>query len=474
MPQFAPLSRLLSRFAADRRGAVAVAFVAGLAPVVVAVGVAIEYHRMSAAKAELQLALDAASLETATHIAAQVRNGVTPNNGDVTAKFTAAMQARAAGQALLSAGASLSSLSARQTVASGLITVAANAEARVPASLGSLIAIQNYTVHARARVSQSAAPYMNVSLVLDVSPSMAVAATPAEISRLATITAPMAGGACAFACHDLYYGVNYYTVARNNGVRLRIDVMKTAAIDFVNAVAARNLGPGQVSFTTYQFGALASLVTPQTTNTATVTGAIGALDFHRMSQIAPTLPAPAPTYLAAGASSEHYADTDYARLFSTLNASVPANGTGASASDRQQLVIIVTDGVAHTAVPNMSSVSATYDYRSLAPGQLPTAAYGNSMGRLTAPIDPAVCSTLKQRGVRVAVLNTPYYRMPPSLESAYESLIQTNAPPDIVTAKLKACASSLDLYAEAADAADIYPALLSLYRVGATVARLER
>lgn len=465
---------LAAGLVADRRGAVAVTFAAMLTPMVISVGVAVEYSRASTARSELQQALDAASLDIATLIAASLRNGVPMSDADVSAKFTAAMQVRTAGQTLQRAGATVSDMTARQTVAAGTIRLDASAAASVPAGVGALLAMQSYAVHASARVSQSVAPFMNVSLALDVSPSMAVAATPAEISRFATITAPTAGGACAFACHDTYYGVNYYDIARNNGVRLRIDVMKTAAIDFANAVAARNLGPGQVSFTTYRFGAAASLVTPQTTTVGTATSAISGLDFDKMSQVAPTLPSPAPTYLANGASAEHFPDTDYTRLFSMLNTSVPANGSGASAADRQQLVIIITDGVAHTPVPLNTYTSATYDYRSLPPGVQPSAAYGNSMGRLTAPIDPAVCSALKQRGVRVAVLNTPYYRMPPGLENAYAQLIETNAPPDIVTDKLKACASSLDLYAEAPDAADIYPALLSLYRVGATVARLER
>jgi len=155
--------------------------------------------------------------------------------------------------------------------------------------------------------SGSAAPvYANISLVLDVSPSMAIAATPGDITNLDALTLAQTGTGCSFACHDIDPNPNgtpntssysNYQIARNGGVTLRIDTVKSAAQALTNYVSNASTA-GRYSMGLYTMSSLLTTIVPPTTNFSSVSSAIAAVDFDTMSTLVYTLPAPAPANIA--------------------------------------------------------------------------------------------------------------------------------------------------------------------------------
>ena len=88
--------------------------------------------------------------------------------------------------------------------------------------------------------------------------------------------------------------------------------------------------------------------------------------------------------------------------------------------------------------------------------------------RVQAPIDPTLCDNLKSRGVKIAVLYTPYLRL------TNNSYYMANIDPFItqVPVKLKACASPGLYYT--ADSAGISAAMNQMFQDALRAARLTQ
>jgi hypothetical protein len=300
--------------------------------------------------------------------------------------------------------------------------------------------------------SQTTGPtYGNVSLVLDVSPSMALAATVAGMSSLESLTLAQTGTACAFACHDIESGsVSNYSIARANNIPLRMDVVTSAAQAFANFVTTATVVPGQYTVGLYTMSSsLQTLVAPTATVSA-VSTAVGNVDFDTMSVLFSSLPTPAAANVASGDSLTHYADTDFGASLATLNTLIPASGTGTSASSPQQLVILITDGLYDTGVPDNSAISATFTYPSAT-----NFSSGDNEGKYTRPFDPTLCNTLKQNGAKVGVVYVTYVPEPTDPNGFYQAMVATNAPPAALVSQLQACASSPNLFYQASSLATI-------------------
>ena len=113
--------------------------------------------------------------------------------------------------------------------------------------------------------SASGAPNINFYLLLDNSPSMAIAGTPAGITTMVNNTSSQGG--CAFACHETDpagenplgnpHGEDNYALARNLGVTLRIDLMAQAAANLMSTAQtteAANNNTYKVAIYTFDTG----------------------------------------------------------------------------------------------------------------------------------------------------------------------------------------------------------------------------
>jgi len=105
-----------------------------------------------------------------------------------------------------------------------------------------------------------------------------------------------------------------------------------------------------------------------------------------------------------------------------------------------------------------SAVSASYNYPSI-----PNFSSGNADGKLTSPIDPSLCASLKQSGVTVAILYVTYLTDSTDVTGLYQTLVQTNAPPSALVSNLTQCASSPNLFYQANDLPSITLGLTTLF-----------
>src|SRR6187402_1544258 len=173
------LHRVVLRFARDRKANVAIIFALMLVPIIFLLGMALDYTLALRQREQLNAAADAAAI-TAT------------------------------AAAVFATKANLPGLAAIPTptvnvVDSGLartITVSYTAQSvnNFPGVLGK----QTWQVGGSATARASSAPNMNFFLLLDDSPSMAIAATQTDITNMinATKNQPSGSKNCAFACHE--------------------------------------------------------------------------------------------------------------------------------------------------------------------------------------------------------------------------------------------------------------------------------
>ena len=96
------------------------------------------------------------------------------------------------------------------------------------------------TVKGNATAEHGFPKYIDFYLALDVSQSMGLAATEADMARLRALTFIASKGveSCEFACH-LGGFRDYWKVAHDNGVSLRIDILRESVVDMASSAKAK-------------------------------------------------------------------------------------------------------------------------------------------------------------------------------------------------------------------------------------------
>jgi hypothetical protein len=220
--------------------------------------------------------------------------------------------------------------------------------------------------------------YIDFYLLLDNSPSMGVAATPADVATMVNATS-----GCAFACHDLNDPNNYYNLAKTLGVTTRIDVLRQATANLMDTAGATQTYSSQFRMAIYDFGATSA------------TYGLRAL-FALSSSLSSAKTAAANIDLMGvyGNNDIYTADKDtqFTNIFPAINTIISTPGNGTSGSP-QKFLFFVSDGVADE--PNTSCLKPK-----------------SGTDRCQSPIDPSLCTTLKNRGIKIAVLYTTYLALP--------------------------------------------------------------
>jgi Flp pilus assembly protein TadG len=156
-------ARLRSRcrgFAEDRRGASAVILAICFVPLILMIGVSIDYGRALLAKSQVQQALD----ETALLLA---KSAPVETTAQLQTQADASMAAELNGQSI----AGLTTTVSYQ--AGGSPTVHVTASGYVPTTIGAMLGINQLNVSDSATVTMGGGPRLRVSLVLDNTGSMA-------------------------------------------------------------------------------------------------------------------------------------------------------------------------------------------------------------------------------------------------------------------------------------------------------------
>lgn len=432
----------IGRFRKDRSGNVAVIFTLALLPILSAIGVAVDYSRATQIRSKLQAAIDAASVgSVARKSPAFIAAGTMAGDGDI-AEGVADARAIFDGNMSGEAGYTLNSVTPTVTKAGMLVTSTVTFSADVPTIFLGVMNKSKMTVTGSSTAVTKMPQYIDFYLLLDNSPSMGVGATPADVTKMVNNTSDK----CAFACHDVNDNNNYYKKAKALGVTTRIDVLRTATQQLMDTAAATQTYSNQFRMAIYDFGKSASTAGLRTlfalsSSLTSAKTAAGNIDLMTVK----------------GQNENNDQDTQYTNLFPAMNSAITDPGTGASGSPLKYL-FFVSDGVADE-----------YNPSCLKP---------KSGNRCQSPINPALCTTIKNRGIKIAVLYTTYLDLPTN--NWYNSWIKPfNAGPydpasvnSEIAKKMEECASP-GFYFEVTPTQGISEAMTVLFQRAVSDARIS-
>jgi hypothetical protein len=374
-------------------------------------------------------------------------------------------------------------------------TVTVSANATINSSFNSVFE-NTIPVSVSATANGPTNPNIDFYLLLDSSPSMAIAATQAGINTMVANTqgqcdsAPYGGAncGCAFACHEShpanesyyipvgtgspactgptqieggtgsppsldmggesqsvsrssrYYSTNFtncsvsgtgnpsgednYALARALGVTLRIDNLATATQNLMSTAKSTmtsNSASYRVAIYTFDvaFNTI-QLLTSSMSTAETSAANIAQLQVYSNN------------YLTSSNDNSD-ADTNYDNAMTNINTTIPApgNGTNATGDTPQEVLFFVTDGVEDETVNGSRQQSL---------------------------MSTSWCNTIKNRGIRIAVLYTTYYPLPTNgWYNDYISPFQSS-----IAANMQSCASP-GLFFQVDTGGDISAAMTALF-----------
>jgi Flp pilus assembly protein TadG len=440
------LSGVFKAFARDKGGNVAMILAIASIPTLGAVGAGIDYSIAYRARSKLQAVADAAALVAVS----KVELPLTASTAQTDAQNFFNAQAATLGLAA-------STLSVNVTDNSGTRTAVISFTGSTPTNILGVMGFSTIPFSSTSTAQNSLPIYIDFYLLLDNTPSMGLAATQTDITNLQTLTAGGEEGTCAFACHNTYtpsnHSVldptgNYYYIAKNNNVTLRIDVVRQATQALMDTATNTEVVSNQFRMAIYTFGS--DCTSPGLTTIQSLTSSLSTAKTAASSVDLMTIPY-----------QNYNSDqcTDFDSVFTAMNSTVPSSGTGTSASP-QKFVFFVSDGVADANYPS-SCTKAT--------------AGG---GRCQEPFNVTNCTALKGRGVQIAVLYTTYQQV--TSNSWYMSWIDpfnqgpfAPSPNSQIAQNMQSCASS-GYYFEVGPNQGISDAMNALFKKAVAQARLTR
>jgi Flp pilus assembly protein TadG len=466
------LARLRSRltaFAAAERGNVAIIFGFCMIPMIGLVGAGVDYSRAARIQTVMQAAADAAALGSI----AQASPGYTyalsmPSNGPVPIAQTQAGNIFN-GEIDGRNGFTVTNFSSVVTKTNWQLTSTIQVTATVPTVLMQILGWDHMTVNGSSTAANGLPAFMDFYLLLDNTPSMGLPATQTDINTLVNGTKQYAstnGLGCAFACHDIGTNQsnpsnsafdNFYATAKNLGITKRIDVLASATAQMMSMATNSEIVNSQFRVAIYTFGTWGSTTPPSD------------VAKQLSNNYAPNQVIGLTTNLSAAATAASQIDlmtvnknnenfdraTDFDSMLPAMSNLIPTPGTGQSSTSRQALLFFVSDGMTDEVNPGNC--------------------FGNnisSQSRCIQPLNTALCTAIKNRGIRIAVLYTTYLTLPQSGPGS-DSWSNTNVMPYVsqVSPAMKACASP-GLFFEVTPTQGIGDAMNALFEQAVATARL--
>jgi hypothetical protein len=264
------------------------------------------------------------------------------------------------------------------------------------------------------------------------------------------VAATSAQGGCAFACHESNPsadnlgnpgGIDNYTLASNLGVVTRMQNLSSATQSLMStAMAMEGSSTDQYQMAIYTFnGSGLNTIQQLTSNLAnaeTSAANINVLEVYDNNWLTNT-------------NNNSDTDTDFESAMSAVNTLMPLPGLGTPSSTPQEVLFIVSDGVD-------DEVSSTCSQ----------ALDGN---RCQQPFSTTWCTTVKNRGIQIAVLYTDYLPLPTNnwynnWIAPFQNQIATN---------MESCASPGMFFSVTTDG-DITAAMQTLFQQAVAAARLTK
>jgi Flp pilus assembly protein TadG len=501
----------LDRLLRNRRGNVSIMY-ALVAPILVfASGAALDYGRAAQIHTKLNAAADAAALAALTPsilqqstsvaqtAATNMFNGLTDSIPGLTAHATQ-----------VTVTVATSPISLKRTVS---VTYSSSVNTIFAQVLGkSTLAVSGVSLAAA-----QAPPNIDFYVLLDNSPSMALPATAAGITQMQNLTSKetlitdAGSGGCAFACHqastnnsdsagnpcadgttptqsgtspakktvtNAYCASNQgaqidnYALARKNKITLRLDelntgvstLLQTALTSTQSAVFAT---PPKYRFSIYSMDSLWQIglnqLMPLTSNyTSGWTSAsanFGVMEMYSNNKDCANSACSSSTSTPGGDVATDY-DNSLKALSQASYIPNPGNGTNQAGDTPQEVLFIVTDGVEDAQSQSLNRrLEQTINDLAGDPSASP---YGSAPGTNW-------CTTIKNRGVKIAILYTDYLEVPAnSWYVGHIQPFQTSIGP-----ALQACASP-GLFIDEANDTNIGADLANLFNLASAPGHLTQ
>jgi hypothetical protein len=435
------IDRLLADLRSMRtgeRGNVLLTFALMLVPLVGAVGAAVDFSRANNIRSQLQAAADAASVATVAKNSPAVTAAASmSSDGEIKAGESYAITFF--NSQLVGKTSHFNNLKVTADVRTknGQVTASVKFDANVPAVILGIFSKGSIPISGIAKAATGMPSYIDFHLLLDNSPSMGLAATTADINTMVANTPDQ----CAFACHETDKSPkDYYHLAKKLGVQMRIDVLRSATEQLMDTAKSSEAVKNQFRAAIYTFGASCTnpgltTITAPTSNLSSAKSAAKNIDLM-------TIPY------------QNYNDnqcTNFDSVLTDINSVIAKPGSGDTSSSPQKYLFLVSDGVNDANNPSSCA-------KPLSGGT-----------RCQEPIDTSFCTTIKNRGIKIAVLYTTYLPLPTN--EWYNTWI---APwQNEIRPRMKECASP-DLFFEVSPSQGISEALTALFNKAVAQARLTQ
>ena len=490
------------QFGRDRRGNVVMMYALALPLLLFGAGAAIDYVHAAQVRTRLNAAADAAVLAALTPGMMQQSNA--------TAQTAAQnmFNGLAAGISSLVSGDTTVTVTITNPNGNALVrNVSVSYTAQNQNIFAGVLGVPSIEVGGAAQASASVAANIDFYLLLDNSPSMALPATQAGITQMENLTAQQDGGVgCAFACHQASTGngdtqgnscaktsngkttytaptlttsgrtsgnaycattqgtqIDDYQMARNNGITLRIDALNTGVSDLMSdaATAAQTAAstPPVYRFAAYSmdsswqvdmtssnnYNKLMALTTNYVSSWSSASSNLTLMEYYSNN-----VPCGNSGCTSSGSGGDWA--TDYDNALTTMNTLMPnpGQGTNVKGDTPQEVLFFVTDGVEDESTSACSQAMTG--------------------SRCQAPINPSLCTTIKNRGIRIAILYTDYYQV--TADAWYEEWI---APfQSSIASSLESCASPGLYYDAGVDSTNLGGDLQALFNTVVQTAHLTQ
>ena len=438
------LLRTVSRFRRDRSGNIAMIFGLALLPLLVAVGCAVDYSRANQIRSKLISAADAASVGSVAKASPGfIAAGAMTSDGEISAGEADARKIFN-GNVFNQNGFTLTSVTPTMTKSGGTITSTVQFTADVPTMFLGVLGRSKVSVSGTSTSTANMPLYIDFYLLLDNSPSMGVAATPTDVTKMVNNTPDQ----CAFACHDYNDPHNYYNLAKTLGVTTRIDVLRSATQQLMDTAATTATYASQYRMAIYDFGASSATIGLRalftlSTSLSSAKSAAGNIDLMGVY----------------GNNDSYTADKDsqFSTVLPAISNAISTPGPGTAAAPMKYL-FFVSDGVADE--PNSSCLKPI-----------------TGSNRCQSPINPALCDAIKKRNIKIAVLYTTYLQLPTN--NWYMTWIDPfnqgpfgPSPNSQIAQSMQACASP-GFYFEVSPTQGIADAMNALFKKAVADARIS-
>ncbi len=449
----------IRRFFEDRRGNVLMVMGFATIPMVFATGMAIDYSGAARLRTKLNAVADAAALaavttpmmsqskETSALAAYTMFTSQAANIKGLEYTLTGPTFASSATMSSYDYGAF--KIVITQTNSTGINrTAVVSYKARSQNSFSGVLGMATLPISGSSTTNAKVAPNIDFYVLLDTSGSMAFPATSAGITQFRSLT-----GGCAFACHSTDDKTarakngsltDYYGVAVSYGIPLRVDEARKAVQSMMTqATQTSNNNNADYRAAMYTFAASDSRANNSFKTLSSLTPKLQTVS-DKAAQAQTSL------YYNNGCPTSSFCnkDTDTASsdAFDKMNALMlaPGNGTNVPGDKPQSIMFVITDGMRDEQ---------------------------RSSGRPEVAFDTSWCSTVKARGIRIAILYTEYLKS--SMDG--DDWSQKNVVPYLsqVEPALQTCSSD-GLYYKVTTDDDISTALNRLFSQAVSTARITQ